>query len=231
LERQSKDDHVRTIGDIARIAKIPDGDEAYLPPIAAQQNTPQRPMGRQDRARQALAGGPGVHQRWRKCQSGVALIAGPVAGGAISQGLAWQWIFWINLPIAVIVIPLVTRRIEESFGPNTDLDIPGLALVTGSALGLVWGLMRGNNAGWSSPEVIVALGAGFLLAAAFVGWELRARAPMVPMRLLQSRAFASGVAASYFFYASMYGVLFFLPQFLQTAQGHGPFEAGWRLLP
>jgi EmrB/QacA subfamily drug resistance transporter len=163
--------------------------------------------------------------------TGVALIAGPVVGGAIAQGIAWQWIFWINLPIAVIVIPLVGRRIEESFGPSTALDIPGLALVTGSALGLVWGLMRGNSAGWSSLEVAVTLGAGLLLAAAFTGWELRTREPMVPMRFFHSHAFASGIAASFFFYAAMYGVLFFLPQFLQTAQGHGPLGAGLRLLP
>jgi EmrB/QacA subfamily drug resistance transporter len=163
--------------------------------------------------------------------TGVALIAGPVVGGAIAQGLAWQWIFWVNLPIAVIVIPLVIRRIDESFGPSTTLDISGLALVMGSALGLVWGLMRGNSAGWSSVEVIVALGAGLLLAAAFIAWELRAREPMVPMQFFRSRAFASGIAASFFFYAAMYGVVFFLPQFLQTAQGHGPFGAGLRLLP
>jgi EmrB/QacA subfamily drug resistance transporter len=163
--------------------------------------------------------------------TGVALIAGPVVGGAIAQGLAWQWIFWINLPIAGIVIPLSARRIDESFGPSTALDIPGIALVTGTALGLAWGLMRGNNAGWSSLEVVAALAAGLVLAAAFVGWELRARAPMVPMRFFRSAAFASGIGSSFFFYASMYGVLFFLPQFLQTAQGLGPFGAGVRLLP
>jgi EmrB/QacA subfamily drug resistance transporter len=163
--------------------------------------------------------------------TGVALIAGPIAGGAIAQGIAWQWIFWINLPIAAIVIPLAIRRVDESFGPNIALDFAGLALVTGSALGLVWGLMRGNAAGWNSLEVGGALGAGTLLAAAFVAWELRASAPMVPMRFFQSRAFASGIAASFLFYASMYGVLFFLPQFLQTAQGSGPLAAGLRLLP
>jgi EmrB/QacA subfamily drug resistance transporter len=163
--------------------------------------------------------------------TGVALIAGPVVGGAIAQGLAWQWIFWINLPIAAIVIPLTARRIDESFGSSSALDIPGIGLVTGSALGLAWGLMRGNGAGWSSLEVVTMLGTGLVLAAAFVGWELRAREPMVPMRFFRSRAFASGTASSFFFYASMYGVLFFLPQFLQTAQGVGPFGAGVRLLP
>jgi EmrB/QacA subfamily drug resistance transporter len=163
--------------------------------------------------------------------TGVALIAGPVVGGAIAQGLAWQWIFWINLPIAAIVIPLVARRVDESFGPSATIDIPGIAMVTGSALGLAWGLMRGNSAGWSSLEVVATLGAGLLLAAAFVGWELRAREPMVPIRFFRSHAFASGIASSFFFYASMYGVLFFLPQFLQTAQGYGSFAAGLGLLP
>jgi len=91
--------------------------------------------------------------------------------------------------------------------------------------------MRGNSAGWSSLEVAATLGAGLLLAAAFVGWELRTREPMLPMRFFRSDAFASGIASSFFLYASMYGVLFFLPQFLQTAQGHGPFGAGVRLLP
>ena len=124
--------------------------------------------------------------------TGVALIAGPVVGGAIAQGLAWQWIFWINLPIAAIVIPLVARRIDESFGPSATIDIPGIAMVTGSALGLAWGLMRGNSAGWSSLEVVATLGAGLMLAAAFVGWELRAREPMIPMRFFRSSRLCIG---------------------------------------
>jgi EmrB/QacA subfamily drug resistance transporter len=163
--------------------------------------------------------------------TGLALIAGPVAGGAIAQGIAWQWIFWINLPVGLVVIPLVLRRIRESAGPGAGLDIGGLVLVTAAALGGVWGLMRGNAAGWASLEVIAALAAGIAFAIAFVAWELRVREPMVPMRLFRSRAFASGVAASFLFYASMYGTVFFLPQFLQVAQGHGPLGAGLRLLP
>jgi EmrB/QacA subfamily drug resistance transporter len=162
--------------------------------------------------------------------SGLALIAGPAIGGAIAQGLAWQWIFWINVPIGALVIPLVLARIPESFGPPARLDIPGLALVTGAALGVVWGLMRGNAAGWTSLEVVASLAAGIVLAAAFVGFELRARDPMVPMRLFRSRALSAGIAASFLFYAAMYGVLFFLPQFLQVAQGHTPLGTGLRLL-
>jgi EmrB/QacA subfamily drug resistance transporter len=162
--------------------------------------------------------------------SGLALIAGPAVGGAIAQGLAWQWIFWINIPIGAVVIPLVLVRIPESFGPPARLDLGGLALVTGAALGVVWGLMRGNEAGWTSLEVTATLAAGIMLAVAFVVFELRAREPMVPMRLFRSRAFSAGIAASFLFYAAMYGVLFFLPQFLQVAQGHAPLGTGLRLL-
>jgi EmrB/QacA subfamily drug resistance transporter len=163
--------------------------------------------------------------------TGLALITGPVVGGAVAEGIAWQWIFWLNVPIGLIAIPLALRRIPESFGPRTALDISGLMLVTGAAIGLVWGLMRGNSAGWGSIEVVAALALGCLLAVAFVAWELRAGSPMVPMRFFRSRAFSSGIAASFLFYAAMYGTLFFLPQFLQTAQGNGPLGAGLRLLP
>jgi EmrB/QacA subfamily drug resistance transporter len=162
--------------------------------------------------------------------NGLALIAGPAVGGAIAEGLAWQWIFWINIPIGAVVIPLVLARVPESFGPPARLDIGGLVLVTGAALGVVWGLMRGNEAGWTSLEVIAALAAGMVMAVAFVGLELRARDPMVPMRFFRSRAFSAGIAASFLFYAAMYGVLFFLPQFLQVAQGHAPLATGQRLL-
>jgi EmrB/QacA subfamily drug resistance transporter len=163
--------------------------------------------------------------------TGLALIAGPVAGGAIAEGIAWQWIFWINIPIALIAVPLALGRIREGFGPGTAVDIPGVVLVTGAVLGVVWALMRGNNAGWASLEVVAALAAGFLLAIAFAAWELRVREPMLPMRFFRVRAFSSGIAASFLLYASLYGALFFMAQFLQAAQGFGPLGAGLRLLP
>src|SRR5580704_669464 len=163
--------------------------------------------------------------------TGLALIAGPVVGGAVAEGIAWQWIFWINIPIGLVVLPFILRRMPESHGPKTPLDIPGLVLVTGAAFGLVWGLMRGTATGWTRPEVFAALSAGLLLAAAFVAWEAVTDAPMVPMRFFRSRAFSGGIAASFLFYAAMYGTLFLLPQFLQVSQGNGPFGAGLRLLP
>src|SRR5262245_27684816 len=118
--------------------------------------------------------------------TGLALIAGPVVGGAIAEGIAWQWIFWINVPIGLIAVALVRSRIPESFGSGAAIDMPGVVLVTGAALAVVWALMRGNQAGWTSAEVIATLGAGALLAIAFVAWERRARAPMVPMRFFGS---------------------------------------------
>jgi EmrB/QacA subfamily drug resistance transporter len=163
--------------------------------------------------------------------TGLALIAGPVAGGAIAGGFAWQWIFWINLPVGLIVIPLILRHIRESAGTGNSLDIIGLALVTAAAMGVVWGLMRANGVGWSSIEVVSALVVGIVFALAFVRWELRAREPMVPMHFFRSRVFSSAIVASFLFYAAMYGTLFFLPQFLQVAQGYGAFGAGLRLLP
>jgi EmrB/QacA subfamily drug resistance transporter len=163
--------------------------------------------------------------------TGLAVASGPLVGGAVVEGISWEWIFWVNVPIGLIAIPLVLTRMRESFGPDTSLDIPGLALVTGGALGLVWGLVRGNQSGWSSPEVIGALAAGALLVAAFVAWELRAREPMLPMRFFRSRAFSAGNAAIFFTFASLFGAVFFYAQLLQVGLGYGPLEAGLRLLP
>jgi EmrB/QacA subfamily drug resistance transporter len=162
---------------------------------------------------------------------GIAVLAGPAVGGAITEGLGWQWIFWINLPIGSIAILMAMTRLRESFGAAAALDIAGLALVAASAFAVVWGLLRGNAAGWSSAEVLTALVAGLLLAAAFVIWEWRAAAPMVPMRLYRSRAFSSGIVAGFLLYGALYGVLFMLPQFLQSVLGYGPLGVGLRLLP
>jgi EmrB/QacA subfamily drug resistance transporter len=163
--------------------------------------------------------------------TGLAVAGGPVIGGAIAEGAAWQWIFWLNVPIGLIAIPLALARIPESFGEDTALDIRGVTLVTGAAFGMVWGLVRGNAAGWSSVEVVAALAAGVLLAFVFVVWEKHAREPMLPMRFFRSRAFSSGNAANFLQLASLFGSVFFLAQFLQSGLGYGPLGAGLRLLP
>src|SRR4051794_35810130 len=163
--------------------------------------------------------------------TGLAVLSGPVIGGAIAQGGAWEWIFWVNVPIGLIAIPLVLRRMPESFGARERVDVAGLALVTGAALAVVWGLVRGNDAGWGSAEVIGALATGVALAIAFVLVELRVRSPMLPMRLFRSRAFAAGNAAIFCIVASVFGGVFFVAQILQTSLGYGPLGAGLRMLP
>jgi EmrB/QacA subfamily drug resistance transporter len=163
--------------------------------------------------------------------TGLATIAGPLLGGALAQAVGWEWIFWANVPIGLVAIPLVLSRIEESFGEDTALDFGGITLATGAALGVVWGLVRSNSVGWGSFEIVAALTAGILLAVAFVVWELRAREPMLPMRLFRSMAFSAGSAASFLLFASLYGSVFFLAQFLQTGLGYTPLEAGLGLIP
>jgi EmrB/QacA subfamily drug resistance transporter len=163
--------------------------------------------------------------------TGLAVLGGPVLGGAITQGVAWQWIFWVNVPIGLLTIPIVFSRIAESHGPRSAPDLIGLGLIAGATLGLVWGLVRGNTAGWGSAEVVASLVAGSLLAIGFAAWELRAREPMLPMHLFTSRAFSAGNAAIFFLSGSLFGAVFFMAQFLQTAQHHGPLDAGLRLLP
>jgi EmrB/QacA subfamily drug resistance transporter len=163
--------------------------------------------------------------------TGLAVLGGPVVGGAITQGIAWEWIFWLNVPIGLVLAPLAWRGMAESYGPRARLDLPGVALVTGGALGLVWGLVRGNAAGWGSIEVLGALVGGLALVGAFVWWERRAPAPMLPLGLFRARAFSAGNAAAFFMFASLFGAVFFMAQFLQTAQGHGPLDAGVRMLP
>jgi len=163
--------------------------------------------------------------------TGIAVASGPLVGGAVVEGIDWQWIFWVNVPIGLAAVPLVLAKMPESYGPDTGLDLRGLALVTLAGLATVWGLVRGNEAGWGSAEVIASLAAGVLLTIAFVAWERRAREPMLPLALFRSRPFAAGNAAIFLTFASLFGAVFFFAQLLQTGLGYGPLETGLRLLP
>jgi EmrB/QacA subfamily drug resistance transporter len=162
--------------------------------------------------------------------AGLAVAMGPLVGGAVVDGISWQWIFWLNVPIGLVLLPLATR-LAESHGPDKALDFPGLALVSGGLLGIVWGLVNGNSDGWSSLEIAGALTVGGLLLASFVAWELKAAAPMLPMRFFRNRAFAAANGASLFMYFGMFGSIFLLTQFFQTAQGYSPLGSGLRILP
>jgi EmrB/QacA subfamily drug resistance transporter len=163
--------------------------------------------------------------------TGLAVLSGPVIGGAITQGLAWQWVFWLNVPIGLIAIPLVLTRMQESHGPRAKLDVPGLALMTGAALGIMWALVRGNGVGWGSLEVVGTLAGGILMAVAFVITEVRTNEPMLPMRLFRSRVFATGNAANFLMYGALFSAVFFMAQFQQVALHQSPLDAGLRLVP
>jgi EmrB/QacA subfamily drug resistance transporter len=163
--------------------------------------------------------------------TGLAVASGPFVGGAVVEGIDWQWIFWINVPIGLAAIPLVLTRMKESYGPDRSLDLRGLALVSAGALGIVWGLMRGNQIGWDSAELIGSLAAGLALLGAFVAWELRIPEPMLPIRFFRSRSFSAGNTAIFFTFASLFGAVFFYAQLLQFGLGYGPLETGLRLLP
>src|SRR3954465_4459628 len=128
--------------------------------------------------------------------AGLAVAFGPLVGGAVVSGISWHWIFWLNVPIGIALIPLALRRLDESYGPTSRLDLAGLGLASGGLLGIVWGLVRGNGQGWASLEVAGSLVVGVLLVAAFVAWELRAREPMLPMRFFRSRSFSASNGAA-----------------------------------
>jgi EmrB/QacA subfamily drug resistance transporter len=163
--------------------------------------------------------------------SGLAVAFGPLVGGAVVEGISWQWIFWLNVPIGFVLIPLAWARLTESYGPGGRLDLPGLALVSAGLFAIVWGLVSANEHGWTSPEIVFAFVAGALLLVAFVMWELRTEAPMLPMRFFRNAAFSLANLSSFFMFFGMFGSIFLLSQFFQIVQGYSPFGSGLRILP
>jgi EmrB/QacA subfamily drug resistance transporter len=162
--------------------------------------------------------------------SGIAVALGPLVGGAVVQAISWHWIFWINVPIGICLIPLAARTLKESRGPYGRLDIPGLALASTGAFGIVFGLVRAQSLGWTSSMVLTSLIAGALALAGFVRWELRASEPMLPMGFFARRSFAVTNVASLSMYFGMFGSIFFLSQYMQNVLGNTPLQAGLKLL-
>ena len=163
--------------------------------------------------------------------SGLGVAVGPLVGGAVVEGISWQWIFWLNVPIGLALIPLASRMLDESHGPDKGLDLRGLALAGAGLFGITFGIIRGEALGWTSATVLTALISGAVLIAGFVAYELRAREPMLPMRMFRSRAFTATNGLSFAMFFGAFGAIFLLSQFFQTAQGYGPLEAGLRTLP
>jgi EmrB/QacA subfamily drug resistance transporter len=162
--------------------------------------------------------------------TGLGVAAGPVVGGAIVQGISWQWIFWLNVPVGLIAAALSALRLRESRGPRPQLDIAGLVLVGAGLFALTWAPVRAPSVGWGSAEVTGSLIAGVALMAGFLAWERRARYPMLPLAYFRLRAFSTANAVIFFQFISLIGSLFFITQLFQVGLGYSPLGAGLRIL-
>ena len=162
---------------------------------------------------------------------GAAVAIGPLVGGAITTGWAWQYIFWLNVPVGIVLITLAWWKLSESRGRASSLDLAGVLLASTGLFGVVYGLVQSNSHGWTSPLVLWSFVGGAAGLAAFVWWELRTANPMLPLRLFRNRAFAAVNVTAMLFSFGMFGSVFFLSQFLQTVQGYSPLGAGLRILP
>jgi len=162
---------------------------------------------------------------------GLAVASGPLVGGAVTQGLDWHWIFWVNVPIGVVATVLARLRLAETRGPATRLDLPAAALVSTGAIAIVWGLIRSGDVGWGSAQVVASLIGGVILVAAFLAWEWRATDPMLPLRLFGSRSFAAANLTGFLMAGSIFSAAFLMSQYFQFALGYSPLATGLRLLP
>src|SRR6478736_3174391 len=154
--------------------------------------------------------------------AGLAVAFGPLVRGADVSGISWHWIFWLNVPIGIALIPLALTRLQGTHGPGGKIDLPGLGLASVGLTGIVWGLVRGHGQGWTSPEIIIALAGGAVVFALFVLWELHTKEPMLPMRFFQNRVFALANVASLLMFFGMFGSIFLLSQFFQVIQRYSP---------
>ncbi len=162
---------------------------------------------------------------------GAAVAIGPLVGGAVTTGWSWQYIFWLNVPVGLVLIPLAWWKLSESRGRTSPLDLAGVGLVSVGLFGVVLGLVRGNAHGWASPSVLGSFAVGAVALAGFIGWELRTDHPMLDIRLFRNRGFTAVNVTAMLFSFGMFGSIFFLTQFLQTVQGLSPLAAGIRVLP
>ena len=162
--------------------------------------------------------------------AGLAVAIGPIVGGAITTGIAWQWIFWLNVPIGLVTVPLAWIHLSETKGPFGRLDIPGLLLAVVGLFCVVFGVVRSNTLGFGSGEVLGLIIFGVVVLAGFVVWEARSPTPMLPPRFFRNRTFSATNGASVAMYFGMFGSIFLLTQFLQTVQGYSSLGAGVRLL-
>ena len=163
--------------------------------------------------------------------SGLGVALGPLVGGAVVEGWSWQAIFWLNVPLGILSVPLAIAALPNSFGARVRADVIGVILAGVGILGIVYGIVRGNDAGWTSAEVLVGLLGGAILLALFLVRESRVSAPLLPLRLFRDRSFSISNAVGLTFSFGAFGSVFILIQFLQIVQGYSPLEAGVLTMP
>ncbi|MBB6628956.1 MFS transporter [Nocardioides sp. KIGAM211] len=163
--------------------------------------------------------------------SGLGVALGPVIGGAVVEGVSWQAIFWLNVPVAVVALPLLLVAVPESRGLWQRLDLPGTAMLGGAVFLGIWGIVHGNDDGWTDPWVLGPLVAAALLVPAYAVWARGRAHAVLPLRLFSSRGFSVANVIGLFFTLGMFGTVFLLSQYLQIVQGYTPLEAGLRTLP
>jgi EmrB/QacA subfamily drug resistance transporter len=163
--------------------------------------------------------------------SGLGVALGPVIGGAVVEGVSWQAIFWLNVPVALVALPLLLVAVRESTGHWQRLDVVGTALLGGAVFLGIWGIVHGNDDGWTSANVLVPLVVGALLVPAYVARARGRSYAVLPLRLFASRGFSVANVIGLTFTIGMFGTVFLLSQYLQVVQGYSPLEAGVRTLP
>jgi EmrB/QacA subfamily drug resistance transporter len=163
--------------------------------------------------------------------SGVGVAIGPLVSGAVVQGLAWQWIFWLNVPLGVLVLPLMWTTLRESRGPDRSLDPLGLLLSAAGVFALIWAIIHSDSHGWGSAQTLGVLSGGLALLVLFVLWQARARTPLMPLRLFRHRAFSVINVGGITFSFGVFGSVFLMAQYFQVVQGLSPLASGVRALP
>lgn len=163
--------------------------------------------------------------------SGLGVALGPVIGGAVVDGVSWQAIFWLNVPVAVVAVPLLLVAVRESRGTWQRLDPIGTLMLGGAVFLGIWAIVHGNDDGWTSVGVLGPIVVAALLLPAYVVWARGRAHAVLPLRLFSSRGFSVANVIGLTFTIGMFGTVFLLSQYLQVVQHYSPLEAGLRTLP
>jgi len=163
--------------------------------------------------------------------TGLGGVLGPILGAGMVQAFGWSWIFWINVPIAVALIPAGLRFVTETFGARQPLDVLGLVLASLGFLTISWGLVQATTHPVGSAAVLVPVAGGLVLVSCFLAWERKTHHPMLPLPIFRSARFNVANTVSFCIYGSLCGAVFLTSQYFQIAQHHDPIAAALRFIP